>query len=300
MTKSFALLLVLALPVLAKDTCLECHSALDGDLKTPATAFTNDIHARNGFGCADCHGGDRNAEDPEASMNRAKGFIGRPARTAVPKLCARCHSDANLMHRYKPQQRVDQLTQYQTSIHGKRLATGDEAVANCVDCHSVHDIREVRDALSPVHPLRIADTCGKCHNDPQLMANYGIVQNVYETYMRSFHGKATLLASTELKQLDKATCISCHGVHDIKAVSDPTSPVAGMDNLSKTCEKCHQGAGVKFASSFLGHETSADTTNKPVHTTETVFSTLLKVVVAAGAIIIILAIVRYARNGWKA
>ena len=36
---------------------------LDGNLKAPATTFSNDIHARHGFSCADCHGGDRNADD---------------------------------------------------------------------------------------------------------------------------------------------------------------------------------------------------------------------------------------------
>ena len=70
----------------AKDTCVDCHSALDGDMKAPATGFQDDIHRRHGFSCADCHGGDRTADDPPASMNRARGFVGRPARTEVPKI----------------------------------------------------------------------------------------------------------------------------------------------------------------------------------------------------------------------
>ena len=78
----------------AKDSCVECHSVLEDALKAPAAAFPNDVHGRFGFSCADCHGGDRNADDPSAAMSRARGFIGKPARLAVPKLCARCHSDA--------------------------------------------------------------------------------------------------------------------------------------------------------------------------------------------------------------
>ena len=72
-------------------------------------------------------------------MSRA-GIYGQPARTAVPKLCARCHSDAALMHKFGPQERVDQYAQYLTSVHGKRIAAGDTAAAVCTDCHGVHGI----------------------------------------------------------------------------------------------------------------------------------------------------------------
>ena len=170
MRPHYFFLLLLAVPATAKDSCLECHKALDGALQKPAVSFGKDIHAHSGFSCADCHGGDRNSDDMQESMSRARGFMGKVPRTAVPKLCARCHSDANLIHKFKPQQRVDQLAQYQTSVHGKRLAAGDADVANCVDCHSVHDIRDVKDPLSPVHPLRLPETCARCHADPKHMA----------------------------------------------------------------------------------------------------------------------------------
>src|SRR5579871_6078135 len=105
----------------AKDTCIECHTAMDGAIQKPALLIKNDVHTVNGLGCADCHGGDRTSDDPSVAMNPAKGFIGKPARTAIPKLCARCHSDPDFMRKFRPQQRVDQYELYQTSIHGKRL-----------------------------------------------------------------------------------------------------------------------------------------------------------------------------------
>jgi hypothetical protein len=210
-------------------------------------------------------------------------------KQALAQKCGTCHQYEYKLHL--------------TSIHGQQLALGNNDVATCADCHSddgnPHNVKRVLQPDSSTFTKSIADTCGKCHNNQQLMASYGILENVYQTYMRSFHGKATLLASTELTQLDKATCISCHGAHDIKSVSDPNSPVAGRDNLAQVCEKCHPGAGVKFASSFLGHKDSTTTTMAPVHIAEIVFSTLLKTVVAAGAIIILLAIFRYSRNRWK-
>jgi hypothetical protein len=33
-------------------------------------------------------------------MSRARGFIGVPRRTAISKLCARCHSNPDIMRKY--------------------------------------------------------------------------------------------------------------------------------------------------------------------------------------------------------
>jgi predicted CXXCH cytochrome family protein len=224
--KELFLLLLVAVPLIAKDSCLECHARLDGDLKLPAAKYANDIHARNGFGCADCHGGDRELDDMEA-MNPGKGFAGHIQRTAVPRLCARCHSDASMMHLYKPQQRVDQLAQYLTSTHGKRLAAGDDAVATCIDCHSVHDIRTVMDALSPVHPLRLPETCAHCHANPQHMARYKIPTNQFAEYRTSVHWEAV----SKRGDLSAPTCASCHGNH---GAAPPQ--VASVANV---CGSCH-------------------------------------------------------------
>ena len=221
------LLLALAPALLAKDSCVECHSNMDGDLKAPVTAYTNDIHSRHGFSCADCHGGDRNSDDPEIAMSPAKGFKGQIARTAVPALCARCHSDANLMHRFKPQQRVDQLALYLTSTHGKRLAAGDTAVANCVDCHSVHNIREVRDPQSPVHPLKLPETCARCHADAAHMAPYKIETNQFAEYRSSVHWEAL----SKRGDLSAPNCASCHGNHGA------TPPQ--VSSIAEVCGTCH-------------------------------------------------------------
>jgi len=134
-----ALLLFLALGLgpaaLAKDSCIECHAALAADLQKPALVFSKDVHSQHGFSCVDCHGGDRNADDPSGAMDPARGYKGKPARKTVPQLCARCHSDVALMRRYNPRERVDQYAEYQTSVHGKRIAEGDEAAVISVTQH---------------------------------------------------------------------------------------------------------------------------------------------------------------------
>ena len=211
----------------AKDSCVECHGALEGNLQAPTLSFPSDIHQHRGFSCVDCHGGNPNQDDPDASMDRAHGFRGKIKRVDVPKLCARCHSDANLIHKHKPQQRVDQYAQYLTSVHGKRISAGDEAAANCVDCHSVHDIREVKDPRAPVHPLRLPETCARCHASSSHMSDYKISTSQFEEYRKSVHWEAL----AKRGDLSAPSCASCHGNHG--ATPPQVSSVAAV------CGTCH-------------------------------------------------------------
>jgi len=191
----------------AADSCMTCHSAMEEGTKGPSTLIKNDVHIAHGLSCADCHGGDRSSDDPTIAMSKAKGFKGKPARTAIPKFCAACHANPDIMRKFAPSERVDQYELYQTSVHGKRLAAGDTNVATCIDCHSVHDIRAVRDGLSPVHPLHVAETCARCHSDKLKMAPYKIPTNQFEEYRTSVHWEAM----TKRGDLSAPTCASCHG-----------------------------------------------------------------------------------------
>lgn len=265
--------LMMTLPARAKDSCVECHAALEGSLQVPVNSFAADVHQHRGFSCADCHGGNANLDDPDAAMSRSQGFLGKISRTAVPKLCARCHSDASLIHKFKPQQRVDQLAQYQSSAHGRRLAAGDTAAANCVDCHSVHDIREVRHPLSPVHPLRLPETCARCHTDSSRMARYKLATNQFSDYRSSVHWEAL----EKRGDLSAPSCASCHGNHgatppqvaSVAAVcgtchvlfedlynKSPHQPVFAAMGLAG-CVVCHSNHAVKKPSDAMLHGENA-------------------------------------------
>jgi hypothetical protein len=221
------MLLLAAIPLRAMDSCLTCHSGLQGDLQQPAAAFVSSVHSQEGFTCADCHGGDPNSDDPTVAMSAAHGFIGAPPRTAIPKLCARCHSDPNFMRKYNPRERVDQYSEYLTSVHGQRLRTGDTAVATCIDCHSVHDIRPARDPLSPVYPLRVPGTCAHCHADAAHMAKYSIPTNQYTEYLKSAHWEELSKGG----DLAAPTCTTCHGNHGAKPPE--------VSSVAAVCGTCH-------------------------------------------------------------
>jgi hypothetical protein len=223
--KSLVIAAILAFQLTAKDSCLECHAKLDGNPGAPAAKFAGDVHKAHGFSCADCHGGDPSIDD--AVRSKARNFRGKIARTAVPQLCARCHSDAALMHKYNPRQRVDQLAQYLTSVHGKRLAAGDTQVANCVDCHGVHDIRPVKDPRAPVHPLRLPDTCSRCHSDAGRMGKYKLATSQYEDYQSSVHWEAL----AQRGDVSAPGCASCHGNH---GAAPPN-----VSEVSAVCGTCH-------------------------------------------------------------
>ncbi|MDZ4246061.1 MAG: hypothetical protein U1D67_02970, partial [Dehalococcoidia bacterium] len=74
---------------------------------------------------------------------------------------------------------------------------------------------------------------------------------------------------------------------------------SGLDNLAATCEQCHSGAGVQFASGFLGHKEASPENIPTVYYTEKLFSTLLVSVISFGAIVVIMAIIRFSRNRWR-
>ena len=86
------------------------------------------------------------------------------------------------------------------------------------------------------------------------MDKYGISTNVLKTYLQDFHGVTVSFYEkrTPTDASVKATCIDCHGIHDIKATDDPESSVIRA-NLVNTCRKCHPDASENFPAAWLKH-----------------------------------------------
>jgi predicted CXXCH cytochrome family protein len=227
-----AALMMLALFTLAaaqkKSSCIDCHVKLDDTrLSNPARLFENDIHRSRGLSCNDCHGGDPNADTSEAAKDPSKGYLGKPRTTDIPAYCGKCHSDANLMKKFNPSLRVDQESEYSTSVHGKLLKTGEQKVATCISCHTVHGIRAVNDPLSSVYPLNVADTCAKCHGNADYMRAFKIPSDQITKFKTSVHAKALY----DKQDLSAPTCNDCHGNHGA------TPP--GIASVANVCGQCH-------------------------------------------------------------
>ncbi len=266
--RAFGLVLLLAagFPAAAapdETSCTACHG--DAELFDEESVlrivegFGTGVHAAAGLSCHDCHGGNPDlamAEDIEGAMDpafAASPYRGAPARTEVPGFCGRCHSSPEYMKRFKPDARVDQEREYWTSHHGKALVEGDEQVATCIDCHSTHGILGINNPDSPVYPMRVAETCRRCHADAERMAGYTRADgrplpiDQYARWRRSVHADAML------KRGDPSapTCNDCHGNHGA------TPP--GLDSVAFVCGQCHQREATLFRASakregFRTHE----------------------------------------------
>ncbi|MBI1950393.1 MAG: cytochrome c3 family protein [Acidobacteria bacterium] len=211
-------------------SCVSCHAQLDDALLEPTRHTGDDIHFLKGLSCHDCHGGNPAAGadgDPEAAHDRKLGWTGKPVRGQVPAFCARCHADAAFMKRFNPHTRIDQYSEYRTSVHGRRNAEGDERAAVCVDCHGVHSIRAVSDPRSPVYPTRVAETCGTCHADENRMRHYSLATTQYAEYRKSVHARALY----EGGDTSAPTCNDCHGSHG--------AVPPGVENVAAVCGSCH-------------------------------------------------------------
>jgi hypothetical protein len=212
------------------DKCLSCHTDIGSD---EATKYLNDVHYEAGVTCADCHGGDPAADDQDAAMNTAKGYIGVPKNSAIPKVCGKCHGSERGVFKVKFHLN-DVFDDFMSSIHGRALLQSENG-PQCVSCHGVHDIAKVDDKRSPVYPTNVTRICAKCHSNPDYMKKFnpGLPIDQYEKYLTSVHGEKNRTGDSKA-----ATCVSCHSNHLIRAVKDPRSPVYPT-NIPQTCAKCH-------------------------------------------------------------
>jgi hypothetical protein len=218
--------------------CPACHLETgDERLAKPVRAYTDDIHRAKGFGCVACHGGDGTETGMEA-MDPGKGYIGKPQRAQIAQVCGRCHADARFMKQYNPSLRVDQVAEYATSVHGRKLREeNDPKVATCVSCHPAHSIRPPADPASTVHPLRVAQTCGTCHADASYMAGRRVPTDQLAKYTQSVHWKAMSVKG----DLSAPTCNDCHGNH---GAAPP-----GVSWVGNVCGQCHTVMGELYAKS---------------------------------------------------
>ena len=210
------------------NSCVECHSSLaDERLSKPAQLFDHDIHRARGLSCVDCHGGDPLQSDKVAAKDPRRGYLGKPSPMQIPAFCGKCHSDAALMKKFDPSIRVDQVQEYDTSVHGTRLRGGDKNVATCVSCHGIHGIRSPDDPQSSVFALNVAETCAQCHANAEHMQGYDIPHDQFAKYKNSVHARALY----EKRDLSAPTCNDCHGNHG--------AVPPGLTSVANVCGQCH-------------------------------------------------------------
>jgi predicted CXXCH cytochrome family protein len=226
-----------AVAAAAQDQCVACHREQD---LLPGHFLEADVHMKAGLSCAGCHGGNSTTDDEEEAMSSAAGFRGVPSKRDIPAFCGRCHSDIAFMRRYQPGIETDQQSQYAASVHGLKLAAGDEKVADCTSCHSSHAVLPASDTRSTVHALNVPGTCGRCHGDADYMAGYAIPTDQLEKFKHSVHGAALL----EHEDTGAPACNDCHGNHGAMP--------PGVTSIAQVCGQCHVNNMQYFTASRMG------------------------------------------------
>jgi formate dehydrogenase gamma subunit len=224
-------------------TCARCHGQaglLTNEfvkLPQPFEAYQRSVHGDgeggSGATCVDCHG----VHDLRAGNDAAS----RIHRANVASTCGRCHADV--------------AKEYEASIHGMALAAGIGDSPTCNDCHGEHLVLPAANPDSRTHGQRLAsETCGTCHNNPNIIAKYRLTPGVVGSYVDSYHGWAT-----RREYAASASCVSCHTAHAVLPEAHPDSTVHA-DRVLATCQQCHERATQRFAESYT-HAALSVTTN---------------------------------------
>jgi cytochrome b subunit of formate dehydrogenase len=256
----------LSVKVAQQKLCLSCHLD-DPEIKartSPSAGFiksyelsVHGIALANGISkaatCIDCH--------TSHEVNKPTESISTVNKFNIPKTCSKCHSEI-----YK---------EYSGSIHGISVAKGNKEAPVCTDCHGEHNILRHTDSRSPVAYKNLSSqVCSPCHSSVKLTAKFGIDADKFKTFSESYHGLAL-----EGGAYSVANCSSCHGVHNIKPASDPTSMV-NKANLSKTCGRCHPGANENFGKGKI-HVTMAQKDEPILYWLATLYIILILSIVGA-------------------
>ena len=214
-----------------KPACAQCHAR-------EVEHYTRGVHSQEAKkdnaaapGCATCHG----------DVHETVATRTAEARKAIPGSCGMCHDK--------------ELTEFQTSVHGKAVDANIPDAPVCTDCHGDHQILRPKNPLSSVFPTAVAETCAGCHGDLKLTQRFGLKSYTVASFQDSFHGMAA-----QAGQQTVASCASCHGYHHILPSTDRQSSIHPT-NIARTCGACHPGAGERFA---IGSVHSVDPKSQPL------------------------------------
>ena len=204
----------------AEDLCVDCH-----DDVSPVVA--DSIH---GWAeCVDCHPGADDPEHPDGLEETS---------------CAACHDDA-----------VADLN------GGAHAGVAQSEVEACAACHGEAHLMVGADSPdSPVAHVRLAETCGSCHANPEMADRYRLrLVRPVEAYSASVHARSVAGDG------GGPTCSDCHSSHKILPAADPASPVHHA-TVPETCGGCHDVITEAYRGSVHGEAAALGIRESPVCT----------------------------------
>lgn len=225
-------------------TCIECHGEAlmfedygprAGYLTVTGQKLAESSH--EGLECVDCHADLAGVEDfPHAEK-------------LAPVNCGTCHDSEAGIYQW----------------HGRVKVGEGVDIPTCADCHGTHDIVPSSDKHSRVNPQNLPTTCGRCHEDLDLVHKHKIpLERPVEVFESSVHGKASL-GGVHLA----ATCNDCHSTegtaHMILPPGNARSSINHF-NIPNTCGKCHRAVEQDYWEGIHGQLTLRGEVDTPVCT----------------------------------
>jgi len=221
--------------------CMSCHSDAAGThpFHSIMSTATGTDGAR-GTSCKQCHG----THDVLPLSSPDAPFSARNLTSS----CGKCHPDI--------------AGQFSRSEHGRALAQGEPGAPSCIGCHTnpitVTRAQGERSAKLKIEEERI---CLGCHLDnPEVRARMGPGAGFIASYETSVHGAALTAGNA-----GAATCIDCHGSHEMKRGIDPEARVS-KSHIPDTCAKCHGQIASEYDDSIHGLALARGNIEAPVCT----------------------------------
>ena len=138
----------------------------------------------------------------------------------------------------------------------KRVRPGisEIALGRCRVCHKSDEFiyRFYNHVTTRLHKIRnprnIAETCARCHDNPEIIARHELTTRAVFSYGETFHGKAAHFLSEQIPD-----CLDCHvkpgeSVHQMLTNKDPNS-ITHINNKGTICGNmdCHPNATPQMA-----------------------------------------------------
>jgi len=217
--------------------CLGCHDKSkheSADLKTEAVdmaRYERSVHKK--VTCVECH--------QDAKGDACKKGLG-------PATCAHCHDK--------------EAAAFSQGVHGRAKDGQGRPLVSCANCHGTHDTLSKKNPASSVYPMEQPKTCAKCHDGKNATTN---APKRAGFHLSDYQKSAHWLGMTKDGLTVSASCISCHGNHDMKGLREAESKVS-RQNLPGTCGKCHEGHAEKYLAGVHGQALLRGSADTPICT----------------------------------
>jgi predicted CXXCH cytochrome family protein len=191
--------------------CASCHDDVVKEFRASAHGLARARSVQGAPDCLTCH---------RQTIVEARGVTLASRKIDQEKMCLSCHLKNPAIRAMMPS--AGFIESFETSVHGKALARGNDKAPTCIDCHGSHRMSKPLAAGSTVGKAEIPHLCARCHATEATQ------------YAGGVHGTALARGMR-----DAPVCTDCHGEHNILGPRDPKSLVAAANVSARVCTPCH-------------------------------------------------------------